>query len=148
VVVLGARRPDLGEADPCITMDQIRGADPRLEALTAVIEQWHTHLGSRRVSVKEVIDIATDQRPGLYGRGDFINPDFREALLAVAGDGGAISGRRLGKWLAANQGRIVNGMRLAADGYHAGIIRWRLWDQGTNTPEILPHPSNVRPFRP
>ena len=136
----------LGEADPCITMDQIRGADPRLEALTAVVEQWHTHLGSRRVSVKEVIDIATDQRPGLYGRGDFINPDFREALLAVAGDGGAISGRRLGKWLAANQGRIVNGMRILADGQHAGIIRWRLWDRGTNTAETSPPASNIRPF--
>ncbi len=136
----------LGEADPCATMDQIRGADPRLEALTTVIEQWHTHLGSTRVSVKEVIDVATEQQSSFHGRADFINPDFREALLAVAGDGGAISGRRLGKWLSANQGRIVNGMRLAADGQHAGIIRWRLWEQSTNPAEILPPPSNVRPF--
>ena len=114
--------------------------------MTSVIELWHSHVGTRRVSVKEVIDIATDQHSGLYGRGEFINPDFREALLAVAGDGGAVSGRRLGKWLAANQGRIVNGMRLAADGQHAGIIRWRLWEQGANAAEIAPPASNVRPF--
>lgn len=121
----------LGEADPCATMDSIRGADPKLEALTTVMEQWHTHVGSRRVSVKEVIDVATDQIASFHGRAEFINPDFREALLAVAGDGGAISGRRLGKWLAANQGRIVNGMRLTPDGQHAGVVRWRLWDQGS-----------------
>jgi len=136
----------LGEADPCATMEQIRGADPRLEAMTSVIELWHSHVGTRRVSVKEVIDIATDQHSGLYGRGEFINPDFREALLAVAGDGGAVSGKRLGKWLAANQGRIVNGMRLAADGQHAGIIRWRLWEQGANPAEPVPAESNVHPF--
>lgn len=116
----------LGEADPCATMEEVRGADPKLEALTTVIEQWHTHLGTRRVSVKEVIDVATDQAPGLYTRGEFINPEFREALLAVAGDGGAISGRRLGKWLSANQGRIVNTMRIVPDGIVSGISRWRL----------------------
>jgi hypothetical protein len=125
----------LGEADPCATMEQVRGADPKLEALTAVVEQWHAHVGSRRVSVKEVIDIATDQHTALYGRGEFMRPDFREALLTVAGDGGAVSGKRLGKWLSANQGRVVNGMRILADGQHAGIIRWRLWEPQTKAAE-------------
>ena len=119
----------LGEADSCATMEQVRGADPKLEALTAVVEQWHAHVGSRRVSVKEVIDIATDQHTALYGRGEFMRPDFREALLTVAGDGGAVSGKRLGKWLSANQGRVVNGMRILADGLYAGIMRWRLQEK-------------------
>ncbi|MBF0094476.1 MAG: PriCT-2 domain-containing protein [Alphaproteobacteria bacterium] len=135
----------LGEADPCATMDSIRGADPKLEALTMVMEQWHTHLATRRASVKEVIDVATDQIASFHGRAEFINPDFREALLAVAGDGGAISGRRLGKWLAANQGRIVNGMRLTPDGQHAGVVRWRLWDQGSAA-ETAAVPANVHAF--
>ncbi len=31
----------LGEAGPCATMEEVRGAGPKLEALTTVIEQWH-----------------------------------------------------------------------------------------------------------
>jgi len=116
----------LGEADPCATMEEVRGADPKLEALTMVIEQWQAVLGQRRVSVKEVIEAAVEQAPSLFGRPEFRHPDFREALLAVAGDGGAINGRRLGKWLAANQNRIINGMKIISDGVVSGITRWRL----------------------
>ena len=136
----------LGEADPCATMEEVRGADPKLEALTTVIEQWHTHLGSRRVSVKEVIDVATDQLASFHGRADFINPEFREALLAVAGDGGAISGKRLGKWLSANQGRIVNTMRITPDGIVSGISRWRLRGSCDEAAQSTPPASNIRPF--
>ncbi len=117
----------LGEADPCATMDEVRGADPKLDALTMVIEQWHAVLGERRVSAKEVIDSAVEQRSdGPFGRSAFVHPDFREALLVVAGDGGAVSGRRLGRWLAANQNRIVGGMKIVTDGVLTGIQRWRL----------------------
>jgi putative DNA primase/helicase len=119
----------LGEADPCATMDEVRGSDPKLEALTMVIEQWHAVLGSARVSVKQAIDAAVQQRPGVpFGRPEFASPEFREALLAVAGDGGAVSGRRLGKWIAANQNRIVGGLKFMSAGIVAGLARWRLVD--------------------
>jgi len=108
-------------------MDQVREADPRLEAPTMVIEQWQAVLSERRVSAKEVIDAAVEQRQASFaGRPEFLHPDFREALLAVAGDGGAINGRRLGKWLSANQNRIINGMKIISDGVVSGITRWRL----------------------
>jgi hypothetical protein len=35
----------LGEADPCETMEGMRGADPKLEALTTVLEQWREVIG-------------------------------------------------------------------------------------------------------
>lgn len=123
----------LGEADPCATMEQVRDADPRLEALTMVVEQWQAVLGERRVSVKEVIDAAVEQRQtGFIGRPEFVHPDLREALLVVAGDGGAISSRRLGKWLAGNQNRIVDGMKIVSDGILTGIARWRLTNCSTD----------------
>lgn len=42
---------------------------------------------------------------------EFVNPEFREALLRVAGEGGAINGTRLGKWLSQHQNRVVAGHR-------------------------------------
>ena len=81
-----------------------------------------------------------------HGRADFINPEFREALLAVAGDGGAISGKRLGKWLSANQGRIVNTMRITPDGIVSGISRWRLRGSSDEAAQSMPHASNIRRF--
>lgn len=123
----------LGEADPCATMEQVREADPRLESLTMVIEQWRSVLGERRVSAKEVIDAAVDQhQTGYGGRYEFIHPEFREALLVVAGDGGAVNSRRLGKWLAGHQNRIVDGMKIVSDGTAHGVVRWRLVDADWN----------------
>lgn len=116
----------LGEADPCATMEGMRGADPKLEALTTVLEQWREVIGMDRVSVREIIERATEQRQQLYGRSEFIHPEFREALLRVAGEGGAINGGRLGKWIGGQQNRIVNGLRLVSAGVSAGRARWQL----------------------
>ncbi|MEZ5784752.1 MAG: PriCT-2 domain-containing protein [Rhizobiaceae bacterium] len=116
----------LGEADPCDTMEGMRGADPKLEALNTVLEQWREVIGMDRVSVREIIERATDQRPQLFGRSEFIHPEFREALLRVAGEGGAFNGRRLGKWIGGQQNRIVGGLRLVSAGVSAGRARWRL----------------------
>lgn len=116
----------LGEADPCETMEGMRGADPKLEALTTVLEQWREVIGMDRVSVREIIERATEQRPHLYGRSEFFHPEFREALLRVAGEGGAINGGRLGKWIGGQQNRIVNGLRLVSAGVSAGRARWQL----------------------
>ncbi|WP_376094348.1 hypothetical protein ACE7GA_00945 [Roseomonas sp. CCTCC AB2023176] len=119
-------------ADPVDTMESIRGADPTLDALTAVMTHWGEVLGSQKVVVREIIEAATDQVTVTAlgalppARLAFRHPDFREALLAVAGDGGAINGRRLGKWLAAQDGRIVGGRRFKKRGLSAGNQQWQL----------------------
>jgi putative DNA primase/helicase len=118
----------LGEADPVTTMEGVRDSDPKLDALLAVLEQWENVIGTSRVSVRDVIDTATKQLTALnmYARPEFRYPDFREALLAVAGEGGAINSKRLGKWLASNQDRVVQGHRLIRAGVSGGIARWRM----------------------
>ena len=116
----------LGEADPCETMEGMRGADPKLEALTSVLEGWREVIGLQPANVRDVIERATEQRPQLYGRAEFVHPEFREALLRVAGEGGAINGRRLGKWIGSQQNRIVGGLRLINAGVSAGHARWQL----------------------
>lgn len=121
----------LGEADPCDTMEELRGADPKLEALTTVLEQWHAVIGEAPINVREMIERATDQRPQLYGRMEFIHPELREALLVVAGEGGVINSRRLGKWIGAHQNRIVDGRKIVAATVSAGSARWQI--QGGET---------------
>jgi hypothetical protein len=116
----------LGEADPCATMEEMRGADPKLETLTAVLEQWHDVIGETPMNVRELIDRATDQRPQLYGRAEFIHPELREALLVVAGEGGVINSRRLGKWIGGHQNRIVGGRKIVSATVSAGSARWQI----------------------
>lgn len=116
----------LGEADPCDTMEDLRGADPKLEALTSVLEGWHEVIGLKPVNVRDIIQLATEQRPQLYGRAEFAHSEFREALLRIAGEGGAINGRRLGRWIGSHQNRIVGGLRLVNAGVSAGHTRWQL----------------------
>lgn len=123
----------LGEADPVETMEKARALDPRLEAVKAVFTQWREVIGTdQRVTVREVIDRATEMRTPVVPayaptpKPEFAHPDFREALLHVAGDGGAINGKRLGKWLLAQQGRIVEGCRVEQAGLYAGLMTWKL----------------------
>ncbi|MBL6081584.1 hypothetical protein JMJ56_26695 [Belnapia sp. T18] len=118
----------LGEADPVATMEGVRESDPKLDALLAVLEQWEEVIGRNTVSVRDVIDRATQQVTalGMGYRTEFRYPDFREALLAVAGEGGAVNSKRLGKWLASNQDRVVQSHRLIRVGVSGGIARWRI----------------------
>lgn len=116
----------LGEADPCETMEGMRGADPKLEALTAALEEWRSVIGTDRVTVREIIEQAAAQQTQLFGKPEFVNPEFREALLRVAGEGGAINGTRLGKWLSQHQNRVVAGRRIVAAGTTGNRARWQL----------------------
>lgn len=119
----------LGEADPVASMEIIRAEDPRLEAATAVVTQWSEALGTKRAGVRALIDAATEQRTALGSivpRHEFIRPDLREALLAVAGEGGVINSRRLSKWIGAHEGRIVAGKRIVRRGMLAGFMSWSL----------------------
>ena len=68
----------------------------------------------------------TATRCRLHGaEAEFSHPDFREALLAVAGEGGAVNGRRLGKWLAATR-TGWSPVRIVQEGLICGVMQWRL----------------------
>ncbi len=117
----------LGEPDPLDTMEHTREQDPRREALAAVLDQWRAVLQHTRVSAKEVIDIATDfQTASADDKRRYLHPEFREALLVVAGEAGNINSRRLGKWLNANKAKVVNKLRIINDGILEGVARYRV----------------------
>ncbi|MGD1327037.1 toprim domain-containing protein [Pandoraea pnomenusa] len=119
----------LSNPDPVASMEKARQGDPKREALRAVMHQWHEAIGSERTTVADLIKraIETEAMVG-YGKPAFVNDGLREALLTVAGQGGAINSRVLGKWLAAHQDRIVDGMRFQQVGTKSGVALWQLFD--------------------
>lgn len=104
----------LGQADPVATVEAVRANDPKRADLLTVMEQWAQHVGPDSVTLRQAVAAANMQ------------DDFREALTAVAGVGGAINSKRLGKWLRGNVGKIVNGMSFAAVGTRQGVALWQL----------------------
>jgi hypothetical protein len=82
--------------------------------------------------------------PRKNGKAEYVNPEFREALLRVAGEGGAINGTRLGKWLSQHQNRIVAGRRIIAAGTTGNRARWQL---DIVTAEAAAAPDGSDPFR-
>jgi putative DNA primase/helicase len=115
----------LGCADPVDTMEEIREADPALAQLQAVMSAWREAFPLENVRAADLIKKASEQRES-YDSRDFVNVDLREALLAVAGRGGAMTGLALGKWLSANKGRIAGGMRIEHVGERNKAAVWAL----------------------
>lgn len=115
----------LGYADPAEAMDRTRANDPAKDEFRAVAREWNSRFGTRLASVREAIEAATEQIAGFAGmRHEYKHPDFREALLQIAGVGGAINSRTLGKWLARHVKAVVDGLTvLKADGAQ-GVQRW------------------------
>jgi putative DNA primase/helicase len=98
----------LNEADPVASMEIAREEDPELAAIRELFAQLPHHFGEREWTTAELIQIACERS---YGR-EFIRPELRELLLRVAGEGGAVSGKRLGKFLSKIGGRVVGGYYL------------------------------------
>jgi hypothetical protein len=119
----------LGEADPVETMEDIRGDDPELAGMRAVMNAWRETFHGQSVTVSKLIKAATEQRrsdEGYEGRMEFVNEDLREALMTVAGQGFSISSPKLGNWISAHKGRIVDGMRFEPMGERRHVTVWML----------------------
>jgi hypothetical protein len=120
----------LGEADPVETIEAARSGDPERQRLEAVITQWRQVLDNRSVTTRAVIEEAcgfdltgTATRPNHI---TYRHPEFRNALLDVANERGSVSVGRLGRWIGANQHKVIGQDRLTADTPAAGNARWRL----------------------
>jgi putative DNA primase/helicase len=118
----------VGCADPVASQDKLRRDDPDKTELEDVMTQWWDVFGGNRATVAEVIESACELEPyaGYSANTKFARPLFRDALLAVAGAGGAVNAKRLGKWLKRYAGRIVGGIRVEQSEASRGVSAWRL----------------------
>jgi putative DNA primase/helicase len=116
----------LGCADPVATMEEIRHADPVLALLQMIMSAWRQTFGREQVTTAQVIKAAMERANSFDCHLELPNEQLREAILIVAGRGGAISNDALGKWLSKNKGRIVDGARFEEVGKRQGVTVWTL----------------------
>jgi putative DNA primase/helicase len=118
----------LGCADPCDTMDKVRKADPELAQMKLMMAQWDVVVGAKSVTTGQLTALATEMVEVSIGSAlkKLKHPEFRDALLATAGDGQNINGRRLGNWLSKRKERVVDGKKFITTGDRGGQLVWRL----------------------
>jgi putative DNA primase/helicase len=108
--------------DPCDTMMSARRADPVTVQLSNVIKSCIRSVGiDKSFSVQALVAMAKRLDPS----GDHVHPDLREALLAVADDRNEINGRKLGKWIAKNEDRVIDGHKIMRRNIETGgVVHW------------------------
>ncbi len=108
-------------SDPCDTMMSARRADPVTAQLSSVITSWRDAVGiDKPLPAQALVDIAN--RVDLDG--GHKHPEFRDALLTVAGEGREINMRKLGKWLSKNEDRVIDRHKITRRDVQAPVVRW------------------------
>ncbi|WP_419900628.1 hypothetical protein [Roseomonas sp. USHLN139] len=122
----------LGQADPVDSMGTARENDPRRNERLAVVSSWAEAFGADDVTTAQLIERSAQRS------------DLREALMDVAGAGGTINSRRLGRWLMAQRDVPTGGLTVRRAGLNrTGVAMWTL--DGAS-PAARPEGSNVLEF--
>lgn len=107
----------LGLPDPVARVFEQLAQDPDRETLGRLLQAWRGKFGSAPTMIREAVSAAeahfTDDAKAL-----------RESLLEVADERGEINRRRLGRWIARHQGRIVDGQRFERASGTTSAERW------------------------
>ena len=93
----------LGLPDPCLSRAEVEAEDPDREILAGLLAAWREYFKDTPQTSAMLISAAMGGTPALV-----------EYLGEIAADGSGYNARRLGRWLAANKGRVVGGLRLKA----------------------------------
>jgi putative DNA primase/helicase len=116
----------LGCADPCETMKGVRSSDPKMALIKQVMAAWDDAIGSNPATTVELSSMAEKMDVASLGQGHRQHPELRDALLAVAGEGLRINGRKLGRWLAQQRDRIVDSRKFVSPSTRGGQQVWVL----------------------
>lgn len=125
-VVWVGRQGWLEVSDPVDSIETAFELDPDSQKLATLLCAWLETFGSDRARVADAIRSAESvEKP---------NINLRDALVEIAGEGGKVNPRRLGRWIEAHAGRIVNvpdgekrvGLRFERNGLFRGTVFWRV----------------------
>jgi hypothetical protein len=107
----------LGLPDPAEGLFEQLGKDPDRQILDRLLCVWNRAFGNSPTMIREAVRMAEN------GSTEHAK-DLRDALLEIAEVRGEIDRRRLGRWIARHQGRIVSNLRFErADGV-TSAERW------------------------
>ena len=107
----------LGLPDPAERVFEQLAQDPDRETLGRLLAAWHRVHGNRPAMIREAVSAA---ETGFAEEAK----NLREVLLEVAEERGEINRRRLGRWIARHQGRIVDGLRFVRASGTTSAERW------------------------
>lgn len=106
----------LGLPDPAARVFVQLAQDPDRETLGRLLATWRGAFGNTPTAVREAVSAAENGFPSFA--------DLREALREVSEERGVINRRRLGRWIARHQGRIVDGQRFERASGTSSVERW------------------------
>lgn len=109
----------LGWPDPAGSLFESMKFEPSRQDVSNLLKLWFAVFGPSPTGVADLVHHA-----------EMISkdaPELHDALLQLAEVGGSVNRRRLGKKIANNQGRVIDGMRLEpCDAKLQGSSRWQL----------------------
>lgn len=108
----------LGEADPAVTRETAIADDPRKNELAEPLDLWNDALGSRAVTLAEVVDEA-DNAPGSAAEALYL-------ALAERTSRHVFNTRSVGRYLGRHKDRLVGGRVLRCEDDPSGVKRYRL----------------------
>jgi putative DNA primase/helicase len=117
----------LGCADPVLTIEEVRAADPVLSTLRTILDAWRAVFGSQELTAQHIAaTFAAGFDPN--GRGGDDLAALRAALVPVASIRGIIDSVRLGKWLGSIKNRPVDGRKFHGKKGAGGNMKWSVVD--------------------
>jgi hypothetical protein len=109
----------LGLPDAAEAVFTNMASDPDRETLGRLLSAWRSAFGTSPTTVRE----AVEKVHAIGGN----KTDLAEVLREIAEDRGEINRKRLGRWVARHQGRVVNDQRFERDSTKSGgSERWRV----------------------
>ena len=107
----------LGVEDPATAIFESMNDDPDTETLGRILVIWHSKYKDQPTPIRDALGFDYGDR----------NQELRELLREVGEFKGQVSSRRIGRWIARKEGRLVNGMRFERDANKTGgSERWRV----------------------
>ena len=104
----------LGMADPAERVFEQLAADPDRETLGRLLHAWRAAFGNGPAMIRDAVD-----KTNVFG-----NEELHEVLREICEERGEINRRRLGKWIARHQGRIVDGLRFERASGTTSAEKW------------------------
>jgi len=102
----------LGMADPAARVFEQLAHDPDRETLGRLLHAWRKAFSTEPTMIRDAVAKA------------MVNPELNEVVREIAEERGEINRRRLGKWIARHQGRIVDGLRFERASGTTAAERW------------------------